>query len=268
MASETPDHNAGESEPHASNTPGSDLAILVKAATDEMRTFREQRERGDRGTNVREWLTVALLVSTTIGVFWQVREMIKVYAPIQDQAAAAQQSAAAAKQSADAARESADLARNNAEIQLRPYVVIEGSGIRMTSNALEADLTAKNVGLTPAYKAHVRGFVRVVDFPLRAGEVPSRFRDHESSSASFHIPHHNTNTLGPGRELRFAGTTRAFDPRDMAEVRDGGTKRILVAGAFYYYDVYKAVHYTKYCMLYAGLTIDVMTLCGDHDDTD
>jgi hypothetical protein len=91
-----------------------------------MRTFREQRERGDRGTNVREWLTVALLVSTTIGVFWQVREMIKVYAPIQDQAAAAQQSAAAAKQSADAARESADLARNNAEIQLRPYVVIEG----------------------------------------------------------------------------------------------------------------------------------------------
>lgn len=153
MASETPDHNAGESEPHASNTPGSDLAILVKAATDEMRTFREQRERGDRGTNVREWLTVALLVSTTIGVFWQVREMIKVYAPIQDQAAAAQQSAAAAKQSADAARESADLARNNAEIQLRPYVVIEGSGIRMTSNALEADLTAKNVGLTPAYKS-------------------------------------------------------------------------------------------------------------------
>jgi hypothetical protein len=138
VASETPDHKAGESEPHASNAPGSDLAILVKAATDEMRTFREQREREDRGTKVREWLTVALLVSTTIGVFWQVREMIKVYAPIQDQAAAAQQSAAAAKQSADAARESADLARNNAEIQLRPYVVIEGSGIRMTSNALEA----------------------------------------------------------------------------------------------------------------------------------
>jgi hypothetical protein len=52
----------------------------------------------------------------------------------------------------------------------------------------------------------------------------------------------------------------------MAEVKKGGTKRILVAGAFYYSDVYKAIHYTKYCMIYAGLTLDTMTFCNEHDE--
>jgi hypothetical protein len=28
----------------------------------------------------------------------------------------------------------------------------------------------------------------------------------------------------------------------------------------------KAVHYTKYCMLYAGLMIDTMTFCSDCDE--
>ena len=98
----------------------------------------------------------------------------------------------------------------------------------------------------------MRGLVRVVNFPMKSGEVPARFDDGEKSAA-FHIPHHNTNVLGPGRELRFAGATRSFDPRDMAEVKRGGTKKILVAGMFYYRDVYRALHYTKYCMIYAGL---------------
>jgi hypothetical protein len=208
-----------------------------------------------------------LLIATASGVFWQVYEMMKVYGPIKEQAVAAQKSADAAKESADATRESVDVARNNSEIQLRPYVVIEANGVRVTSNGLEADLIAKNVGLTPAYHAHVRGLVRIVDFPLRGGEIPSKFEDRPGAAgARFHIPHHNTNALGPGRELRFAGATRTFDPREMEEVKSGGTKRILVAGAFYYYDVYKAVHYTKYCMLYAGLTIDTMTFCSERDE--
>jgi hypothetical protein len=158
-----------------------------------------------------------------------------------------------------------NLAKTNAEIQLRPYVFIEANGVKATADGLEADLVAKNVGQTPAYRAHVRGLVRVVDYPLKSGEVPARFDD-GSKSAAFHIPHHNTNVLGPGRELRFAGVTRSFDPRDMAEVKHGGTKRILVAGMFYYYDVYRATHYTKYCMIYAGLTLDTMSFCREDDE--
>ena len=111
----------------------------------------------------------------------------------------------------------------------------------------------------------MRGLVRVVDFPLKSGEVPARFED-GSKSMALHIPHHNTNVLGPGRELRFAGVARSFDPRDMAEVRHGGTKRILVAGMFYYSDVYRATHYTKYCMIYAGLALDTMSFCKEDDE--
>jgi hypothetical protein len=245
MASDNPTENAGEKE------------------REEREEVREVRE--DRWESFREWVTVALLVATTTGVFWQVHEMIKVYGPIRDQAQANQQSAAAAKAAADAARDAVSLARTNAEIQLRPYVFIEANGIKATANGLEADLVAKNAGQTPAYRAHVRGLVRIVDFPLKVGEVPARFED-GAKSATFHIPHHNTNVLGPGRELRFAGATRSYDPRDMAEVKKGGTKRILVAGAFYYSDVYKAIHYTKYCMIYAGLTLDTMTFCNEHDE--
>jgi hypothetical protein len=225
----------------------------------------ELEKREDRWESFREWVTVALLVCTTIGVIWQVHEMMKVYGPIRDQAVANQQSAAAAKMAAEAARDAVDLAKTNAEIQLRPYVFIEANGLKATANGLEADLVAKNVGQTPAYRAHVRGLVRVVDFPLKSGEVPARFDDGEKNAA-FHVPHHNTNVLGPGRELRFAGATRSFDPRDMTEVRRGGTKRILVAGMFYYSDVYRATHYTKYCMIYAGLTLDTMSFCREDDE--
>jgi hypothetical protein len=227
--------------------------------------FEQLEAREDRWQNFREWATVALLVCTTVGVFWQVHEMIKVYGPIRDQAEANQQSAAAAKASADAARDAVNLAKANAEIQLRPYVFIEANGVNVTANGLEADLVAKNAGQTPAYRAHVRGLVSVVDFPLKGGEVPARFED-GPKGAVFHVPHHNTNVLGPGRELRFVGVARSFDPRDMAEVNKGGAKRILVAGAFYYSDVYRNIHYTKYCMLYAGLTLDTMTFCNEHDE--
>jgi hypothetical protein len=225
----------------------------------------ELEKREDRWESFREWVTVALLICTTTGVFWQVHEMVKVYGPIKDQAVANQESAAAAKMAAEAARDAVNLAKTNAEIQLRPYVFIEANGVKATADGLEADLVAKNVGQTPAYRAHVRGLVRVVDYPLKSGEVPARFDD-GSKGAAFHIPHHNTNVLGPGRELRFAGVTRTFDPRDMAEVKHGGTKRILVAGMFYYYDVYRATHYTKYCMIYAGLTLDTMSFCREDDE--
>ena len=106
----------------------------------------ELEKREDRWENFREWVTVALLICTTVGVIWQVHEMMKVYGPIKDQAVANQQSAAAAKMAAEAARDAVNLAKTNAEIQLRPYVFIEANGLKASANGLEADLVAKNVG--------------------------------------------------------------------------------------------------------------------------
>src|SRR5262245_65368220 len=85
------------------------------------RELEALEKREDRWENFREWVTVALLICTTIGVFLQVHEMIKVYGPIREQALANQESAAAAKLAAEAARDAVNLAKTNAEIQLRPY---------------------------------------------------------------------------------------------------------------------------------------------------
>ena len=42
--------------------------------------------------NIREWATLLLVCATTMGVFWQVHEMIKVYTPIQAQVEATRES--------------------------------------------------------------------------------------------------------------------------------------------------------------------------------
>lgn len=49
-------------------------------------------EKESPGKALREWATLLLLIATTVGVYWQVHEMIKVYLPIQEQADATRES--------------------------------------------------------------------------------------------------------------------------------------------------------------------------------
>jgi hypothetical protein len=61
------------------------LSPLVKGLTDELRDFREERKNVERARWWREWFTLVLLICTTLGVFWQISEMIRVYDPIAEQ---------------------------------------------------------------------------------------------------------------------------------------------------------------------------------------
>jgi hypothetical protein len=60
----------------------------ILALVDEIKTFRREQAKVDRGKQRREWITIALLVCTTGLVVWQIWEMIKVYEPVREQATA------------------------------------------------------------------------------------------------------------------------------------------------------------------------------------
>ncbi len=68
-------------------------------ATEGQANRREER-REDRGKALREKITIALIAATLLAIGWQVREMVRVYGPISEQAEASRTSAqAATKQS-------------------------------------------------------------------------------------------------------------------------------------------------------------------------
>jgi hypothetical protein len=66
-----------------------DFSALIDAIAEEGQASRDEEKREDDLKQVREWLTIALLVSTVVLLGWQVSEMVKVYEPIQTQAEAA-----------------------------------------------------------------------------------------------------------------------------------------------------------------------------------
>ncbi len=85
------------------NVPSADFAALINAITIEGRANRAEEQREDRGKKIREWLTILLLATTMVAIFWQVYEMVHVYGPIHDQAIASKVSADASKIAAEAA---------------------------------------------------------------------------------------------------------------------------------------------------------------------
>jgi hypothetical protein len=65
-----------------------DLTALIHTIKAEGRANRAEEEREDDASKRREWLTISLLALTVFVIGWQVNEMIKVYGPIKEQAAA------------------------------------------------------------------------------------------------------------------------------------------------------------------------------------
>jgi hypothetical protein len=70
-----------------------DFSALINAITKQAEANRDEEKREDDLKQMREWLTIALLVSTVVLLGWQVSEMVKVYGPVRDQADAAKKTA-------------------------------------------------------------------------------------------------------------------------------------------------------------------------------
>jgi hypothetical protein len=70
-----------------------DFAALINAIRNEAKANRREEQREDRGKALREKITIGLIAATLTAVAWQVREMIKVYEPVKEQADAAKKQA-------------------------------------------------------------------------------------------------------------------------------------------------------------------------------
>jgi cell division protein FtsB len=107
---ETPEGDPEEGEPGENNptSPSSNFVALINAIRNEGRANRREARREDRGKRRREITTIVLIAFTLAAIVAQVREMIKVYEPIREQAVAAQKSAEAASRAAEAAKAQAD----------------------------------------------------------------------------------------------------------------------------------------------------------------
>jgi hypothetical protein len=66
--------------------PAPDFEALIETIREEGRANRALERREDRTKVFREWLTITLVAFTLLAIVWQVREMIRVYEPIKEQA--------------------------------------------------------------------------------------------------------------------------------------------------------------------------------------
>jgi hypothetical protein len=137
----------GESAKPQPNSQPPDLAALIDAITTEGRIYRAEK-REDCGSSVREWITIGVITSSLIAVWWQVHEMIKVYEPIKD-------SADAAKTSADAARRSVDVAEDGVRAWIAPtnFSFVD---LNNANDPLRVRVSYQNVGREPAIKVKNR----------------------------------------------------------------------------------------------------------------
>jgi hypothetical protein len=90
----------------------------------------EQRE--DRGKNLREWTTIALIAATLVAICYQVHEMIKVYEPIKEQAEAAKRAADASIRAADAATKQSAIATQQSENSERALILAQRAWVGPT----------------------------------------------------------------------------------------------------------------------------------------
>jgi hypothetical protein len=103
LPSKRPDHENPQRKPDEGNTdenypyrPSADFIALINAVRNEAHANRREARREDRGKRRREITTIVLIALTLAAVIAQVREMIRVYEPIKEQAEANNKAANAA----------------------------------------------------------------------------------------------------------------------------------------------------------------------------
>jgi hypothetical protein len=153
--------NKGESGKDDPHRPSADFTALIHAIKREGAAYRKEEQREDRGKKIREWVTIVLIACTFGAVCWQVREMVKVYDPIQRQAEAAQKSAEAAVIAAEAAKTQTDAisrqAQTTAEANIesqRAWVGPENASFSIEptiGKPIDIVIQYQNTGRSPAF---------------------------------------------------------------------------------------------------------------------
>jgi hypothetical protein len=104
----------------------------AKAVSADFAALISEEQREDREKKIREWITIALIAMTFVAVCYQVREMIKVYEPIKEQAEATKQAADASTRAADAATRQSEIATGQSEKSERALVLAQRAWVGPT----------------------------------------------------------------------------------------------------------------------------------------
>lgn len=199
--------------------------------------------------DIREWATLLLVCATTVGVFWQVHEMIKVYKPINEQADATRESFAAVQRAFVTAKQLGSDDRVMPTNQLF-YVILENSGNTPTRNMevfVSDQFDLNEVNLPPAADR---------TRPVYAPTDPAEYFD--------------------ARKREWPPQPVVIGPKGMAQINIGGPPKMhldnmaknradgYVFGVAYYDDVFKGSkrHVSKFCFVVQPVKDSELTKIG------
>jgi hypothetical protein len=246
------------------------ISALIHAIRYEGRANRREERREDSGKAFREKLTIGLIALTLFAVGWQVREMVRVYEPIKEQADAAQKSAEAASRAAAASNEQAGALKREAEaIGKQAAAAIDASKATNDSmvaaqrawvgpqnasfaaepkvgNDIDATIQYLNTGREPA-----TGFSYALD-PFAVAEQSPQFG---ARVTPFMTKCFQTKEITPGQVV-YASTgfsSYSLNSKIAKELVDAdvvsGKKSIVIQGCFIYFTE-QAVRHSFFCYFY------------------
>lgn len=276
--------------------PSVDAAALIEVLKAEGLAFRSEEKREDRGKTAREWITITVISLTLVAVCWQVKEMIKVYDPIKDQAdatktlatgtadqakALADQSAASVAQ-AQAAKLQGEVAVTAAQISQKAFIASQRAWVGPTNAFAEAEpkagelwklvVTYQNSGRDPA-----KAFTYTTSWITNTAEQ----NIHASSSALDFTSHYKDECMrrsaSPGGQVVYPGSSfgtpyqihftvpKATVDEDVVK----GDKILYLHGCFVYKTL-DTTHHSYFCYSYKKdiTKITALNICEIGQDAD
>jgi hypothetical protein len=253
-----------------SDTSSAAIAALISTIKAEGLANRAEERKEDRGKQLREQFTIALLAVTLGAVILQVREMIKVYAPIRAQAEAASDQANAAKTQAAAAQTQANTAKDAVTAGSRAWVGPTNAVIAVQpqiGHEVIVNVSVQNTGKEPA-----KDFTWTVDPLTISGESTMLSMDMEdyvfrcftTQSRQHAQVIYPSSGFGTGFEFPVTFSADKIDQN----VIDGYTT--LVVRGCLTYDTFSKTRHASFCYFYKGNSskLDRLNICASGSDAD
>lgn len=228
-----PTKDTGKHGPHAGkdDKPGTNnnerraaaaISTLTHTIAEQEKANRKEQAREDSGKRFREYLTLAFVVLTTIGIFIQ---------------------AGILHTSDSTFSETLETQRASNERQLRAYVLVDAASVtKFDTGPTEAHVILKNYGQTPAYDFEAVFVIEMTDFP----------RKHSYSLDGSAAPSPNVVVLGPGAIAHgYPFTKRPLTTGEVADVKNG-SGAIYVFGTATYRDAFQKLRHTSFRYFYGG----------------
>jgi hypothetical protein len=235
-----------------------DFGALIAVIQREGIAYRREEEREDRGKRTREWITIALIFVTFVAICYQVREMIKVYGPIKQQAEAARVAAKATARAADAATAQSENSDKSLTLSQRAWVgptIARIDGAIEVGKPLKVVISYANSGREPA-----TNFVHVQNVFTASSEDSSNGILNAKVLGDFKGCQ-DAQTLRPGQVV-FPTTTNSSNNLTISTAANlvdqavaDGEKSVIVDGCFLYKS-FEVIRHSYFCFFFTAKQTD------------